>query len=593
MTLLGVPSTLSAVHTPVAEAGGAGSLPGEHDTMVGFAAELSADTFASFAVLGPAALAAAPKAEPQSAQRSMQQTMLGMKAPDLAQARPGMTQAIPVVAPAPPAAAVANTAILSANRTMLGVATPGIAPIHASEPPRFGSAAATMLGVAAPGIAPVNPGYSRRQPTLALAAPVLPAPPPLVDESLPPPPVFAPKSGIPVARGAAIAGVLLLCAAAVVWFAFRLPPPLSAITAMGADGKEQLLLSCEGCRDGTTVTLDGARATFAGHRAAIAVGKPLTVGDNPFELSVDRPAGGRDEWVKLTVPVSYLIRPDLSKLRALKPTLEITVNAAVGSTVLLSGAAVALDASGVAVKSIDLSAESVGEGDATTVEKKLDYAVTGPKGEKNPSGEVVAKIALPKLLIDAPGPRPTTQDATINVSGRTSRDTVITINGDRAQVGPDGVFTAKVPVPATDSPVLVVRAQEGRPDGAPRIVTIPVKHVASIALEAASLEKTVKLGWDSLSHDLESARGKDIIVEGPVLQSRTDNHCEVILVDDRRGCPSKTSQCAVRVFYCGGLQVSEGEVIRAYGVVRAPFAAATGIRVPEMAADFLLKGKLK
>ncbi len=551
-------------------------------------------------------LAPQPDLDPLRGRGSMQHTMLGMKAPVIA----------PVSASAPPPAD-AMRAQLSANRTMLGVATPGIAPLHASEPPAYRSAAATMLGVAAPGIAPLNAGYSApppmysmppdivprglfadraldadRAPMYSMPPDIVPAPPPLVDESLPPPPVVAPRSGLPIALVAGVAGALLLAGAAIVAVTFRVPPPMSGASKVGAGGKEQLHLVCEGCADGTTVRLGDARSVFTGHQADIDVPSPLRVGDNAFALTIDRPSLGRDEQVKLTVPVAYRIQPDLSKLVDVAPSIQVKVEATVGSTVELGGKSVALDASGNGVETLNVSDEVSGQGEARTFEKRLGYVVTGAKGEKS-AGEVVAKVGVPKLTIDAPGPRATTQDATVNVSGRTSKGALVTVNGARAPVSDDGIFAVKAPVPAGDAPILVVRAQSapGGAEAAPRIVTIPVKRVTSLEAEAASLEKNAGPGWDALTRDLSGAKGKDIIVEGSVLESRAQNHCSILLVDDRRGC--KKGNCVIRVLYGGGQAVAGGDVIRAYGSVRGAFASKEGTEVPEMTADFILKGKSK
>ncbi len=474
---------------------------------------------------------------------------------------------------------------------MLGVAAPGIAPTHASELSRQ-PAGKTMLGVAAPGIAPTYQGQVQgqraQQPPIVYgpAPSLVPAPAPLVHEQLPDAPVLRPKKGLPLALVAGVGGALLLVGAGVIALLVRGGAPLVASPKLSADGKEQLHLACDSCVDGTTATLGKAKATFAKHETDIDVPSPLVVGDNPLTITLDRPSMGRDERISLVVPVAYRIRADLSQINATPPALQIHLEATPGDTVALDGKPVALDAAGKATVNIDLTSEVSGEGDAKTIERKLTYTVTHKKGDKS-SGDVSAKVGVLPLHIDAPGPRVTLEGTALNVAGRTAKGAQITINGALAAVNEDGTFGVKAPADATE---LVVRAQSKTgTDSAARIVTIPINKVSSLTAEATSLEKNVSLGYDALTSDISASTGKPIIVQGPVLEARVQNHGTVMVVDDTRGCTKKP--CVVRVLYGGETVVATGDEVRAFGVVRGAFASKDGTQVPEVSADFLLKGK--
>lgn len=500
---------------------------------------------------------------------------------------------------------------------MLGVAIPGIAPLHASAPPepqKAGLGSRTMLGVAAPGIAPLQPGaeaprVAASRTMLGVAAPgiaptyqgapppaqvvyeppppIVPAPAPLVDEALPSAPQLPQKKGLPLALVAGVAGGVLLVTAVVVAFVVRGSSPLVASAKLSADGKEQLHLVCDGCVDGTTATLGPSKATFAQHQADVDVPTPLVVGDNPFKLTLERPGMGRNESVSIVVPVAYRIRADLSQINATPPALLIHLAVTTGDTVELDGKPVTVDPAGNATVTIDLTNEVSGEGDAKTIDRKLPYVVTSKKGDKS-SGDVSAKIGVLPLHIDAPGPRATIEGTSLNVAGRTAKGAQITINGAIAVVNEDGSFGVKAPAEA-GTKELIVRAQtKTGTDSAARIVTIPIKKVDSLTAEGASLEKNGSLGFDALAADVTASTGKPIIVEGRVLEARAQNHGTVMVVDDARGCTKKP--CVVRVLYGGETPVAPNDTVRAYGTVRGVFTAKDAPPVPEVSADFLLKG---
>ena len=542
-------------------------------------------------------------------------TMLGFMAPPMPAAQSVMTQPMPSQAIAPqqqPVHGAASRTMLGVaipgiapiheppqqpqplgGRTMLGVAVPGIAPIHEPQQGRA-PVGNTMLGVAAPGIAPTNQGGyapTRGTPRPAQATPsIVPAPAPLVDEALPDAPVIVRKTGVPLALVAGIGGGVLLVTAVVVGLLVRGPVPLVASAKLSPEGKEQLHLVCDGCVDGTTATLGDAKATFANHQADVEVASPLVVGENPVSIRLDRPGIGRDEKVSLVVPVSYRIRADLSQINATPPALLIHLAVTPGDTVELDGKPVTLDASGAAIVSIDLTSEVNGEGDGKTIDRKLGYVVTHKKGDKS-TGDVSAKVSVLPLHIDAPGPRATIEGQSLNVAGRTAKGTQVTINGALAAVNDDGTFGVKAPAGA-DVKELVVRAQSKTgTDSAARFITIPIKHSDSLTTEAASLEKKSSLGFDALVADLNASTGKPIIVEGRVLEARLQNHGTVMVVDDKRGCSKRP--CVVRVLYGGETPVAPNDEVRAFGAVRGAFTAKDAPAVPEVSADFILKGNFR
>src|SRR5207247_5758659 len=174
---------------------------------------------------------------------------------------------------------------------MVGVAVPGIAPVHASgmvpqqqqQPPRMRS----QLGN-----------------TSLTQAPILPMPAPFVDdEPVPSIPRRRQKRGVPLGVVAGIIGGIVLVGGIVIAILYRGAPPISAQPGLGAQGNEELHLRCDNCKDGTVAELNGAKTTFHAGEADLALTKSLEVGDNPLTLHIDRPGVGRDEAINLVVPV--------------------------------------------------------------------------------------------------------------------------------------------------------------------------------------------------------------------------------------------------------------------------------------------------
>jgi len=404
-------------------------------------------------------------------------TMIGLSAADVFGGAPPPA---PSAAPAPPESLAA-----SAKKTMMGVAMPGIAPIHpgqAQQPPAsLASKSNTMLGVAMPGIAPVHPGVapapavSQRPRPAPPPVDIVPAPPPLVhSEIAPAAPVVARKRGVPIAIVASVLGVLLLGGALLIVFFARSAPPLSAKPELDGEGKEVLRLRCEGCADATKVSFNGASAAFTAHEAILPLKLPLHVGDNAIELKLDRPGMGRDETVKLVVPVQFRIHADLGTIDGPKPSITVRVEALAGTDVRVDDKPLALDASGTGAYAIDLSADADGQSDERRIKKEVPYVIT-PKGGQPQKGNVTAQVTILPLRVDSPGTHAIVDTPSFVVAGRAFKGSTVTVNGQAAQVGPDGFFEATVASPSPGDVAVEVRTSA--PGLVARTVKLGVKRV--------------------------------------------------------------------------------------------------------------------
>ena len=559
--------------------------------------------------------AAAPAASPPV--RSGAKTMLGgvfeappAPAPAPAASRPAGTMIgisaadlMPAAVAAPPvhqAAAADAHATRQENRTMLGVAIPGIAPTHgaSAEPPPQQRDNQTMLGVAMPGIAPIHgsgapesaqriPIAAQRPKPLAALPPIVPAPAPLALEAMPRAPVIVAKKGFPLALVAGVIGALVLFAGLAVFFLWKGGSALLVSPRLGPSGGEQLHLVCESCKDGTTASLDGAKATFTNKEADLDLKTPLKVGDNPFTIEIDRPSTGRDETIKAVVPVAYRVRADLADIASEPPVITVRVEALPGTDVRVDGKPVALDVRGMGTFAIDISSETDGPSDeGKVIEKTIGYEVV-PKNGKAEKGTVAARVGVIPLRVDAPTSHGVTESTRFWVAGRTSKGGIVTLNGKPVAVAANGAFGEMIDAPTPGESAIVVRATA--PQVAPRTVHLAVKRVQHLEPEAKTFEASPSLGYDAIIGNIAASVGQTIVVEGDVLESRVQNHQTVIIVSDRRGCAK--GPCIARVVHGEDAALKTGETIRAFGRITRAVSTSDGKSVPEVEADFLIRGK--
>lgn len=464
------------------------------------------------------------------------------------------------------------------KQTMLGVATPGIAPLHPGERP----------AVESPATVPGTP------PTRARVAPearIVPPPEPLSEIPAPLPPKEVPKRGIPLATVALVLGVLVLVSGITVVLVLRGSAPITAGARSSSEGKDVLLLHCDprSCRDGTTASVDGVQATFASGEAEVTLPEPLHVGNNPLSLRIDRPGIGRDEVVSVIVPVAYRIRADVSTMDDAQSRIVVHVEALPDSAVTIDGKHVALEPSGVGELAIDESSATHGPADESrVVAVDVGYTIQPPGAGTLPAkGTVSARVSVAPLRVDVPGEHAVFENDRFILAGRAAKGASVTIDGAAVQVNADGSFESTVPLPTSGERAIEVRGRTAVL--APRTIDIHVKRVGSLAAEAKDFEHQRTLGYDAAMTDLAAAIGQPMVVEGDIIESRTAGHRTVVLVDDRRGCA--TGPCLARVIVAGDPAATHGKTIRAFGSVSRPYSSSPGQTVPELEAAFVLPSK--
>jgi hypothetical protein len=501
---------------------------------------------------------------------------------------PNLTgQPPPPEATSPPATPARALGSAPARKTMLGVAMPGIAPLRAGESDNNLASTMPAQREAPSGEGPqiAAGGFGE---TLQMPAFFVPPPAPLPEPSAPSRPRPIRRRGAPLAVAALMAALVAILGGGAIALFWRSAPPIAAQPRIAVDGTDLLRLTCDptSCKDGTVVSLHSAKATFAGGEAELPLTAPLHIGDNVLALSIDRPGMGRDETVKLIVPVAYRVRADLTTMETSHPGITIRVEAPPDSDVRIEDNPVKLDAAGAGAYVVDESAATEGPADEShVIAVDLPYAVT-LHGRAPDTGTVSARVAVAPLRVDAPGTSAVIDEESVLIAGRAAKGANVTIDGAPVAVTPEGAFEGPAPIAALGDHSIEVRA--ATPLLAPRTVHVAVARVASLAEAARAFERRGPVGYDTAMRDIAAAKaGGLIIVEGDVVDARASGHRTLVLVDDRRGCAK--GPCLARVVVGRNLTLAHGEALRAYGHVARAFRTPGAQTVPEVEAEFVLR----
>ncbi|MEI7892168.1 MAG: hypothetical protein WCI05_03705 [Myxococcales bacterium] len=484
----------------------------------------------------------------------------------------------------------ANLPSSARSQTVLGF--PSVANVSAAAPASVDARgpSRTMLGIALPGIAPlhIDPAAPSPPPTLSpLDRPVplvVPAPIPLAEpEPLPLPPTVIRRQGLPLAAVGVLTALLVLAGGALVFWMVR-PTPLLAHPELDPDGRETLVVRCESCRDGVVAELDGVRVAFASGYAPLPLAVPLKVGANPLTIRLERPRRlARFENVRVVVPVSFRIRPDLAPLQADRPAFTLHVEATPGARVEIDGTPVPLDALGIGGAVFELGADAEGPSDESKViSRTLPYSVAANRTE---TGNVAVRFAVTPLRVDAPGSHAIVDTESFFVAGRAARGSSVTVNGLATTMTADGAFEQKVWSHGPGD--VTVRVRTDSPPLAPRTVVMVVRRVANLEDETGPYAPS---DYDVLMSDLQGNVGKLVALEGDIVDARAAGHRTVLVLAVRRGCAK--APCLARVVGGNDTPLRSGEPARAYGRVLRPFSSGERT-VPEIDADFVLRGKAK
>jgi hypothetical protein len=524
--------------------------------------------------------APAPAPNPAPA-RQFGATMIGMAPP--AYASPPATPESHFPAPPPPPAPPANAAggaprIASAQKTVLGVARPGIAPLNPgqpkSNPPPPAQAPGTLVSPAplpAPsGLGPTPAGWPA--PPASAAAPVSPRRP------VPP--------RISVGAALAIVGAaMLLVLAVVAFFMLRGHGSVTARAVLDGKGKEALDLSCSECPDGTKVWIDTAPVAFRGGKAALTLGTPLKVGENPMVLVLERPGRSREE-IALSLPIEYRVRGSTEELAQEIPKLSVLASALSGTKLEVDGKPVTPGAETPARFDYDVSAEVTGpEATVKSLERVVPYTATSAAGAKQ-AGQVEIRIGVTPLIVDAPGATITVADKELVIAGRTAPGAQLKIGTQAVGLDPEGRFVSKQAL-ALGENVFTVRSTLG--EHAPRLIRVVARRSESLDRDAALARSMAQASYQDVLKAPDSSSGLSVWLEGSLFDARRDGYSSVLLIDVKGGC--KKGPCLAKVVYGVETSFEKNRSLKAFGkLVRFVDGPRSGERIPELRADLVVAG---
>jgi len=403
--------------------------------------------------------------------------------------------------------------------------------------------------------------------------PIVPPPAPLVHEPLPEGPRRAPQRGVPaVALVAGILAVLVLFGGGAAFYVWKSGGAIAATPQLDESGKESLRMRCDGCPDGTVIAFGASQTTTQGGQAVLPLPAPLSIGDNDLELRVKRP-NGRDESVKVHVPVAYRVKADLTTLTASPAAITVRVEATAGTDVSVAGAAVVLDANGRGAHALP-APEAEGPSDETKhIDRKIPFSIGTKKG-KPENGELAVRTSVTPLHLDAPGLELVTSRSQASVAGQIKPGGTITLDGQSLPVDAQGRFAVRIELPEGDKTITLVT---NAPPLSPRTVRAKLTRTSTLDAAVKALDAKQPLAYEVFAANPTVHVGKLVHVEGDVIESRSAQGHTTLLVSDR----TCAGACVVRVLHGEEITATRGDVVRAYGRLVGTVASG-GKTVPDV-----------
>jgi len=192
------------------------------------------------------------------------------------------------------------------------------------------------------------------------------------------------------------------------------PPALEVIGfEVTPDGKDLLTVSCRACKDGSTLRLADARASFVGGVARLE-SQGLEVGDNQLPLELQSP-DGQVARIEVAVALAFRVSTDLRGITEVPPYALVVVAAPRGTSVTIGGSPAPSDP-GVVRARVELDKDARGpEARPVEIHRKIPVRVLGPGLERSTHATIAATV-VPLVLAAAP----TVQAGQWRVTGRTS-----------------------------------------------------------------------------------------------------------------------------------------------------------------------------
>ncbi|MBC8022343.1 MAG: hypothetical protein H7Y14_04450, partial [Burkholderiales bacterium] len=393
------------------------------------------------------------------------------------------------------------------------------------------------------------------------------------------------RRGLAVAALAIVGSAILLTAAILAFFLVKGRGSVTAKAGIDEAGHDLLELSCAECSDGTKAWTDSAQATFQGGKAKLKLTAPLKVGENPIVVGIERPSRRREE-IALSIPIEYRVRGTTEELSQASPKISVLAGALPGTSLVVEGKSVTPDPKGAVRFDFDVERELSGpEAAVKTLERRVPYSVTPPAGLPQ-KGEVLIRIGITPLILDAPGALIVMGRKDVVIAGRTAPGATVKIGSDEVPLDAAGRFAKRHLLAPGDNPFVVRSTLR---DHAPRLVTLMVRQSDNLTREGALARSMAQATYPEVLRDAEGAIGRSVAFDGTLFDLRRDGYSSVLLLDVKGGC--RPGPCLAKVLYGADSEATKGQKASAYGkIVRFVDGPRTGQRIPELRAELLIVG---
>jgi len=371
-----------------------------------------------------------------------------------------------------------------AAKTLLGQGTFSAPPPTAVALPLTDTGKGTLIGVATPGIAPINPGVARavaKEANEISGASEAPR-----SES---PELGTSQKARPHSIGRAlfwtlstVAIVLALVSLAAVW-RWRASPKLDVQVQSDEAGNDSLVIECKNCDEKVSFAIGNVKTNVKSHHATIPLRTPLKIGPNRVSVTMTR-GTRRPEVIQLNFPVDYRVTGDMSGLDETPARLRLRIEKTPSVDFQVNNESVHFDAAGKGLFDLDVSRELVGpSSQEKLLEKRLGYQVRGANGSH--SNAIVMRTTIAPLIVTVPGSIFVTEGSDLMICGQSDATSRVEIAGLQASVDKNGTFCSAAVIREFGKFDVWITAH--RPGAAPRKLKLVIERTASLREYAKAL----------------------------------------------------------------------------------------------------------
>jgi hypothetical protein len=438
-----------------------------------------------------------------------------------------------------------------------------------------------MVGVARPGIAPLHPGEEKKP---SANPPLDPSLGEIIDST--PPPEDTTPWRVPTSALVLVGVCSALVFGAVIFsIVYDSPKALSAAASVNEQDRDVLELHCDNCADGTKAKLGDTTITLNNGTGVLPLKEPLILGNNVFNIGLERPGIGRNEVVRVVVPVQYRVHADYSGLNENPAEFGVVFQVRPGMKAVVDGEEIEFDETGRGSYGIDLTKRLQGvDPTERPVTEVVTYSIGPAQGDAEKGRVKLRTLAVP-LWLESPGQRTVLDGDRFKLAGRTAKGGTVSVEGQPIVVDAQGRFDQMMSVDAVGETTIELRAQA--PDRAPRWVQLRIKRVEDLKKEADLFRQTGTDQYGAYAQNIATKIGMAVVADGVVEQSALDGQTTLILLDVQNGC--KQAPCLVRLVHGGALDLKPRSKLSAFGrISRAVEGVRPGSKVPEIQVEFLL-----